>query len=448
MTTLVFQAGQFGALKSELMAAVPNEAAALIICQKMQTERGIRLLANEYVVVPEDAYIVQAPYRLEISPLFLAPIIKRARLAKACLILTHTHPFDAHPTFSPVDDEGERVLIPTFYNRAPDGPHGALVIGEQGFDGRLTDRAGVRTSIDKIYEVGSHLVIRNNDIRNEPEIDPRFDRNVRAFGAAGQRLLESLRVGVVGVGGTGSLIAEQLAHLGVGSLVLLDHDILETSNLNRVVGAIPSDVGSTKVDVAARHVNSINPKADVSAIVGSVLRESGGRSLLDCDFLFCCTDSHGSRAILNQIAYQYLIPMIDMGVRIDAQAGKIKALAGRVQMLAPELSCLACQSLLDPEEVRRDLLTPAQRRADPYIQGHHEPQPAVISVNATVASMAMTMFLSATVGVPSAARHLIYRIAEGTVRSVRPSPDPDCIVCSPRGALAKGAAWEMFWQPE
>ena len=137
-------------------------------------------------------------------------------------------------------------------------------------------------------------------------------------------------------------------------------------------------------------------------------RTAVARELRAADFIFACTDSHGSRAVIQQIAYQYLIPCVDMGSIITARAGQIAGIHGRVQALAPGLPCFTCCELLDSEEVRRDMMNAEERSRDQYIQGAHEPAPAVISINGTVTSMAMTMFLAMMVGVPSAARHLLY----------------------------------------
>jgi len=98
----------------------------------------------------------------------------------------------------------------------------------------------------------------------------------------------------------------------------------------------------------------------------SILLSSTVCRLSDTDFTFCCTDSHGSRAVLNQFAYQYLLPVIDMGVVIRADDGAITDVVGRVQMLTPPLACLVCGSLLDAEQVRRDMLTDFERQADPW----------------------------------------------------------------------------------
>ncbi len=234
---------------------------------------------------------------------------------------------------------------------------------------------------------------------------------------------------------------QALTHLGVEDFLLLDPDIVEPANLNRLVGATPQDVGLPKVCVAENWSRRINPAARIDARQESVLKAVVARSLADTDFVFCCTDSHGSRAVLNQFAYQYLVPVIDMGVVIAIQKNLVTHVAGKVQLLVPGLPCLACGNLLDPEEIRRDLLSDFERRNDPYILGQPEPAPAVISLNSTVASLATTMFLNTVTAIPGSARFLNYNAITGVCRPVASSPHPTCVVCSPSGALARADEW-------
>lgn len=445
---LVFASNAFEHLKSTLLSAKPNEAAAVLLCTSYQPSEGaLKVLVRQIVEIPDSAYEIKTNVELKIASAFLAKVIKQARSDGLSVFMTHTHPGTSWPKFSYIDDAGEKELIPALQGRIPDVLHGTLVLGETGFSARLY-QPGSNTPepIEKIVLNGPYVqFISQNDKAYLSE--PMYDRNVRAFGS-GQAILTNLTVSIVGLGGIGSLVAQQLAHLGVGNINLVDFDTLETTNLNRVVGSSPKNVGSSKVTVAESYLHTINDNLAIKSIDGSILKESVARQLLDSDFIFSCTDSHGSRFILNQLAYQYLIPVIDTGVRIDAENSKIKAMAGRVQMLASGLPCLMCGNLLDPEQVRRDFLSPAQRLADPYITGHSEPQPAIISINSTVASLAVTMFLSAIVGVPSAGRYLMYLITEGTVRRVGGQPNEKCVVCSHENAWAAGDNLKMSWQNE
>jgi molybdopterin/thiamine biosynthesis adenylyltransferase len=203
-------------------------------------------------------------------------------------------------------------------------------------------------------------------------------------------------------------------------------------------------VGNPKVDVAARQIHAFARDACIARVHGDIIRTRVARELLDADAIFACTDSHGSRAVLQQVAYQYFIPCIDLGTTITSAGGVVSGIFGRVQLLAPGFACLSCSDLLQPDEVRRDMMTAFERKSDPYIRGEREPAPAVISINGTIASLAMTMFLAYVIGIPSKARYLIYNAMNSTLRSARSAAKSDCYICSRFGAFAKGDAQPLF----
>ncbi len=440
MKELVFGGTGFSDLADELLRSDLETAAVIFANVVQHPERGERLLVRDVRHVPPETYQDRSLLAVELAPTFIAAVTKEARTQSQALVFVHTHPgVSGMPDFSLKDDQGEEVLARFLNQRVPGVPHGALVVSKGGCRARVL---GTSEPL-RIVQVGRVL-----EFLFEPSsstgVDDAFDRQVRAFGQRGQAKLQRLRVGIVGLGGTGTIVAEQLAYLGAGSLLLVDPDVVEETNLNRLVGAKREDVGKPKVEVAARHIKSIRPTAVIDAVGGSVLQASTARLLKDVDFLFCCTDSQGSRAVLGQLAYQYLVPCIDMGVSITAREGLVTHITGRVQMLAPGLSCLTCSSLLDPDAVRRDLMTDFERQADPYFLGAHEPQPAVISLNGTVASLAVTMFLAAVTGVPAEARYQVYNGVTGSVRAATHMPDPNCVICSSSGALARGNEWPLL----
>jgi molybdopterin/thiamine biosynthesis adenylyltransferase len=271
-----------------------------------------------------------------------------------------------------------------------------------------------------------------------------FDRQVRAFGSEGQRELARLRVAIVGLGGTGSIVAQQLLHLGVRNFILIDPDVVALTNLNRLVGAVPADVGCAKVDIARRNIIRFAPDASVVCVPGDIIRARTAIVMTMADLLIGCTDSHGSRAVLQQVSYQYLIPCIDMGSTITTEGGSVSGIFGRVQLLSPGFPCFTCSGLLHPDEVRRDMMNAFERKSDPYVQGSHEPAPSVISLNGTVASLAITMLLAFVTGIPSKARYIIYNAMNSTLRSVRATPKENCYICSRVGALARGESFPLF----
>jgi molybdopterin-synthase adenylyltransferase len=321
----------------------------------------------------------------------------------------------------------------------------AIVVGHAGIKCRLIGS----TLPVEVIEVGSHLAIQTEHADDRhATAEPVFDRQLRAFGVDGQHAIRRLKIAIVGLGGTGSVVAQQLGYLGASDLILVDPDQVEGHNLNRLVGATRTDIGQAKVAIAERQLRLLNPNVRALGLQRDVVHSDVADQLVAADIVFCCTDSHASRAVLNQIAYQYFIPCIDMGVGIALAEQAIISITGRVQMLAPGLPCLTCTNMIDARRVREEMMTPEQRQADPYFtSGHGEPQPAVITLNSIVASLATTMFLGIVTRAPFKARFQIYDGLAGVVRNVASASEPRCIVCSPYGALGRGPSWPLPTRP-
>lgn len=449
MNDIFFPAETLAGLRKDLLNHSPNEAAAVLLAGRAVRGASSRLLIREIHPVPPQGCDEQGPYRVSISAAFIAPLLKRARNEGWSLVMAHTHPFsEGQVGFSTVDDDGEAALFPTIFGRAPDRPHASVVLGTNHAAARLwKNPAGPPQDVDRVIETGRSWRVSRPVVSRHEDAEE-YDRSVRAFGREGQAAIATLRIGIVGLGGTGSFVAQELAHLGAANLMLVDFDRVERTNLNRLIGSNASDVGKPKAEVAARVVRSIRRDINAEPLIADVLRASDAARLLECDLIFCCTDSHGSRAVLNQLSYQYMIPVIDMGVRIQVRDGTVADIAGRIQMLGPGLPCLVCNGFLDPEQVRRDLLTDEARARDPYIVGASEPQPAVVSLNGTVASMAITMMLAAVTGLPSSARHQVLIGTRGIVRAIDSIAEPGCVICSLRGALGRGDTRPMPGRPE
>jgi molybdopterin/thiamine biosynthesis adenylyltransferase len=130
----------------------------------------------------------------------------------------------------------------------------------------------------------------------------------------------ALHVGVVGAGGLGSPIAKQLARMGVAELTLIDDDVFDTpSNVRRVFGSTIADLNATdppaKVDVVGRYIDLLGLSPPITRVRADVRRESAFRRLLDTDVVIGATDTRGSRAVVNELASSYLLPVIDVGVQ-------------------------------------------------------------------------------------------------------------------------------------
>lgn len=440
MSRVRFPSPLYSNLASTLLDANGLESCAIAYAHH-DAHSGTWIVADAKPV-PEGAYESRTSVSAVLKSSFLMEVANRSRGTGMAVVAMHTHPVSpGHPHFSQVDDAGETELGSYFARRAAPMPHVALVIGPEGCRARAL---GNDEAID-VWEVGERLILHS--AMQGVTDQERDDRQVRAFGAPGQRLLRRLHFGVIGAGGTGSLECQQLAHLGATRITVIDHDLVEETNLNRLVGSAPSDVGRPKVEVAARMIRAINPNCMVIPLQADIVDEEVAKLIATFDFVLLCTDSHASRAVVNQAAYQYLVPVIDMGVSITVANGAVSHITGRVQMLAPGLPCLACSGALDGEAIRREMLTPEQRAADPYVQGEREPQPAVLSINSTVSSLAMTMLLGAVTPIPIKPRYQVYDGIRGRVKEMAAAVQPNCVACSSLGAFGKGPTWFLPVRP-
>jgi molybdopterin-synthase adenylyltransferase len=440
MMELLLAAADAAAIKTNLLGGDTEKCAILYATPTVRSDKTVRFLVRDLAWPSPSDYTRRGALEAELSPEFVARITKRARREGTALIFVHSHPGTEAPLFSSVDWKGEQHLRVFLAHRHPSAPHVAMVISEGGVRARIL---GTEENL-RVISIGETRDVLFDPALSEASESEKFDRQIRAFGVAGQRELQRLRVAIVGLGGIGSIVAQQLAHLGVRDFILVDPDTLESTNLNRVANATVKDLGKPKVKIAARYIKSVARDSRISSVEGDIIQLKTAHRLSDADIIFGCTDSHGSRAVMQQVAYQYMVPYIDTGVTIVAAKGHVAHIYGRVQLLSPGLACFACDGLLDANEVRRDMMTAFERQADPYIQGEREPAPAVMSLNGTVASLAVTMLLAVVTGVPIVSRHILYNALGSTMRPVRAQQNADCYVCSRSGSFARGDSWPIF----
>jgi len=146
----------------------------------------------------------------------------------------------------------------------------------------------------------------------------RYDRNIRFFGKDGQGRLGAAKVAVVGVGGIGTHVVQQLALLGIGQLTMIDPQDLERTNFNRYIGVQYDDSvpGTYKVDLGARIVKQIEPHVEVIKIYVSLLSQEAFKAVIASDYVFGCLDREGVRLVLNELCSAYSKPYFDLATDI------------------------------------------------------------------------------------------------------------------------------------
>lgn len=276
--------------------------------------------------------------------------------------------------------------------------------------------------------------------------DSRFDRQLPLFGKAGQERLRAARVAVIGAGGTGSAVIPQLALLGVGSIVVVDHDDIEESNRNRHFCARHADPipGTSKVEVACRMVAEYDPDISVESVYGSLLSHDGFAAVRSADYIIGCVDLEGVRLVLTELCAAHAKPYIDVSSGVEP--GEPPRYGGRVCCAVGGAGCLVCMGELDMAEAARDLETAAQRKDRQAIYGVQAHLlgargPSVVSINAVVASLAVTEFMKLCTGLDQPARVIKYDGRLSRVTVSRDAPLADCFYCS--GVRGTGATADV-----
>lgn len=263
----------------------------------------------------------------------------------------------------------------------------------------------------------------------------RFDRQMRFFARSGQEKLWASHVAVVGIGGLGSHVVQQLALLGVGQLTLVDSEEFSRTDLNRFVGARYGDPvpGTPKVDIGHRTVQAINPEIRVHKIADSLVTEGAFKALIQADYVFGCLDSEGARLILNELCAAYSRPYFDLAS--DILPGDPPSYGGRVCVAWDGHGCIVCYDQLDVAEAQADLAGPDARRNRDAIYGVDTSAlgaigPSVVSINGVVAALGVTEFMVGVAGIRQPKRLLTYRGELGKVTVPSEEPAPGCYYCT------------------
>ena len=172
------------------------------------------------------------------------------------------------------------------------------------------------------------------------------DRNSRQtfLGPKSEEIIRSSKIGVIGLGGGGSQIVQQLAHIGFLNYILYDGQSIERSNLNRLIGAYDSDPESAlpKIDIAQRLIKGLQPNANIQAYKSRW--QENPVPLRDCDVIFGCLDGFAERQEIEICARRYMIPYIDIG--LDVHQGTPPSMSGQVILSLPEKLCMKCLDFL------------------------------------------------------------------------------------------------------
>ena len=298
------------------------------------------------------------------EPKFLSRAIRIARDKKAGLAFMHSHPRPGWQGMSDADVRAERDVL-AYPAGATGLPLVGMTIGSDGhWSARFWERSGGqmrRRWCEKTRVVGSksYRVYFNDNIAPRPSRRNILRRTFDTWGSDTQNTVSRLRLGIIGLGSVGCIVAETIARIGVSHVTLIDPDRVEEHNLDRLLYATMRDIGKLKVDLAAqgmRH-SATAEEIEISTVPVSVHDRTAYRAALDCDVLFSCVDRPVARDVLNYIAHAHLIPVVDGGVAVekDRLGDRLFSAHWRAHIVTPYHECLRCSQQYNSSMVVMEL---------------------------------------------------------------------------------------------
>jgi len=400
-----------GDLYDAMLADVAGrtEWAGYLLCGVMRSGREV-LLGREWCSVPAAMQLTGTGHGFSWHPDFDVQMLNRMQREGLASVIVHYHG-GSKPRLSRDDHATAASLMPFLSAEAGDRLHAFAVLGDRAISGSVYRNGAEAGALGAVRVTGTWL----DDwatAGTAPAADERHDRLVRGFGKQAFRRLRQARVGVVGSGGGAAHVLQQLAYLGVGQIAPADADRVDTTSLNRLIGALPprrrtlldrllgrgkGDVGRLKVEVMRQMINAIDPDVEVIPFAEFFPTMATVEALRRCDLIVACVDRLQVRDDLNRFAKRYLIPLIDVGIEITPdrdRTGAVEAIAGRVTKVMPAGPCLRCQGIIDDEKLA------AERDGQPlgYTGAARVPDPAVVTLNGIVASAAATEVLQQLTG--------------------------------------------------
>ena len=275
-------------------------------------------------------------------------------------------------------------------------------------------------------------------------IDQRFTRQESLFGRVGQERIEATSVAIVGLGGNGTQIAQNLVHLGTRKFILVEPGELKNSSKNRYIGHRHDDPvpGTAKLSVAERMIRAVSPEAELTLVKYPLESEQAQAAISNADVVFGCLDDDGPRFLLNELCAANRKRLIDVATEIiPGSEREPLRYGGRIFIVWERPGCLACCDQLDMNEVGLYLASPEERknREDIYGLRRQNPDgsgPSVVTLNGVVSSIAATEFMAGVTGLRLPVRLSVYRADLGRVTTSMDMPAKHCFTCATSASSA------------
>ncbi len=426
-----FKHGDLAYLRERLLADLSREHFAVLLGKTHKIDGYTMINVIDLLFPGQSDYNQQSVAFLRIKKDFIhrALVELTNRYDVDTIIDVHTHPFtQGSVSFSATDDGDEKTFYRFLKEKFAGINYASIVFSQRKYSARVwTFSSGstiakrallkTQTSRENIASADFHEDADEHSAKTASTgVEGFFNRSAMVLGLDVMRtIMHEQVISIVGVGGLGSIVAEHLIHMGFHEINLIDPDVLEMSNLNRVVGAYYKDAQQKlpKVDVVKRHLTNINPNATVTAYKSDVHDKEIERVLALSDWMIVATDNHSSRLRTQELSVKYFVPLLSLGVNITVKDNKIEDMSGEViTARVGDYLCLHCLHRINPIKVA------SERHPDKtirealvkrgYVTGQDVKEPAVKTLNASLATMAVEVLVNQYTDVRRHAPILVY----------------------------------------
>lgn len=146
------------------------------------------------------------------------------------------------------------------------------------------------------------------------QLPPRYQRNYKTISLEDQKKLAESTVAIIGCGGLGGSIAEELSRLGTGKLILIDGDRIEESNLNRQLFATECNIGQLKVKAARDRLQAVNSNVKLKLVSDWFTEDNAAEFLSGADLVCDALDSISRRVVLERACHNLGLPLVYAGI--------------------------------------------------------------------------------------------------------------------------------------
>lgn len=295
------------------------------------------------------------------NPKFLERALGEAAKHGAGLALLHSHPGGVGwQGMSPDDVVAEHGNAGAVLGATGLPLLGLTLAGDFSWSARFWERVAPRKYerlwCGTVRILGERITVHYFDkLAPRPQATRSQLRTVSAWGRRSQDDLVRLRIGVIGAGSVGAVVADGLGRIGFEDIMVMDFDHIEEHNLDRLLYATKADIGKAKIEVLAEHLRqrSTAEKVFAETISAAIFEESGFRAALDCDLVISCVDRPWGRYVMNLIAYAHLVPVVDGGIAVRTNKhGELTAADWRSHIATVGRPCLHCLGQYEPSDVQ------------------------------------------------------------------------------------------------